>query len=143
MHRLIYLSETDHGYTHQVLLNMCAEFASRNTRADITGVLLRAGRYYFQILEGAHDAITQLAEKIAEDERHYNFHILSERSAEARLFAQWGMNLLDCGNTLEASPAMRLALQKQLLEIEDDFSDGKSKAEQILRSFRLAVQNLG
>lgn len=139
MRRLIYLSEAAGFASTQELLKMCAEFASSNAREDVTGLLLRAGMFYFQILEGDKDVIEPLVERIATDPRHSAFQILSEKDAEQRLFKGWAMRLLDCGMPIASAPVARAALQKRLMAVEADFGDGKAKAEEILRSFQLAV----
>jgi hypothetical protein len=99
MIRTIYLSKGSYTFSHSELLSMCLDFAAKNVRRDITGVLLRIGNYFVQILEGDEAVISDLMEKITHDNRHGAVTILLEQRGIQRAFAGWSMNLIDCETT--------------------------------------------
>jgi hypothetical protein len=96
MIRTIYLSKANRTFSHPELLSMSLEFAAANVKRDVTGVLLRIGNYFVQILEGEDGVVTDLMEKITRDLRHGAITTLLEQRDISRAFANWSMNLIDC-----------------------------------------------
>lgn len=80
------LSETD----VQVILG---ESQVRNRRADITGMLVRTGSHFLQILEGRAEPVAALLSKIEKDARHRDVRVLARLAIERRAFSQWSMGL--------------------------------------------------
>ena len=65
-----------------------------NPLDGVTGLLIFNGRAFVQIVEGAPDAIDDLAARLKADVRHVNFQIRDERLVEARSFPDWSMNMV-------------------------------------------------
>lgn len=92
MKRLTYISKLNAVMSSQEILEL-GRLASMNNRTiDVTGVLISAGEYFFQILEGEPETVNRLVEKISRDPRHCDVTILSvENACEERLFTDWNM----------------------------------------------------
>jgi hypothetical protein len=75
--RVIYLSKATRSFQHGELLSMCARFAVANSKREITGVLIRIGNYFVQVIEGHSVAIDDLIEKIRKDPRNECLTIIS------------------------------------------------------------------
>lgn len=77
--------------------------SDRNNRRDhLTGVLLRHGGRFLQIVEGARVDLDRLMARISNDRRHENLRVLSDRPVEHRLFPDWPMAQLEATREIEA-----------------------------------------
>ena len=65
-----------------------------NALDGITGLLVFNGTHFLQIIEGAHQAINDLVERLRRDPRHSGFEVRDERSIAARSFPDWSMELV-------------------------------------------------
>ncbi len=92
---IIYISRATVHVDANSLLRMCSDFAVKNAKRNITGLLIRKGNYYFQIIEGEPETIEPLVERIALDKRHAEFQILDESPIETRIFGDWSMRAID------------------------------------------------
>lgn len=92
MKRLTYISKINAVLTEEEILEIGRVSSMNNRKIDVTGVLISAGDYFFQILEGEHGIVNQLMEKIGRDSRHRDVTVLtSEYGCEERLFSDWNM----------------------------------------------------
>jgi hypothetical protein len=90
MHRLSYHSKA--LVSGPAVFNaLYAQAASFNGRADITGALLYMDGRWAQILEGDHEAITSLYDRITRDSRHEHVTLDYVIETESRLFPEWSM----------------------------------------------------
>ncbi|MFK8051047.1 MAG: BLUF domain-containing protein [Halioglobus sp.] len=104
-----------------------------NEKRGVTGMLWYEKGSFFQILEGAPEAVEPLYEKISTDKRHSRISKLIFEPIEARSFANWSMG--------RAAVSMN-----QLSEIEglnDFFQSGKcftelddGRTKKLLQSFK-------
>lgn len=62
-----------------------------NSRNGITGGLVFNRRYFGQVLEGDHSAVTQTFVRIAGDPRHREVVLAQMEPANERLFGAWAM----------------------------------------------------
>ncbi len=65
-----------------------------NALDGITGLLVFNGTHFLQIIEGAHDAIADLLERLRRDPRHTGLEVRDERRIEERSFPDWTMELV-------------------------------------------------
>lgn len=114
MIRTIYLSRANRAFSHEELESMCAIFAAANQERNITGVLLRIGNYFVQVLEGEEVVVNELMMKIRLDNRHGAVTTLLEQPDTQRAFADWSMNLIDCETTYYVNFLKLLELRKQI-----------------------------
>ncbi len=64
---------------------------NNNPRREVGGVLHYGHGYFFQVLEGPEQAVRELYEAIAQDERHQNVRTLDARAVNERRFPDWSM----------------------------------------------------
>lgn len=92
MKRLTYISKVNAILPAEDVLEIGRISSANNRKVDVTGVLIAAGAYFFQILEGEEAIVDQLLEKIGRDPRHTDITVLSsEHDCEERLFSDWDM----------------------------------------------------
>jgi len=70
------------------LLEKCRQ---SNSTADITGILLYQNGSFFQVLEGEHNTVEALFDKISLDNRHHQTKKIIFEPIAARSFAAWTM----------------------------------------------------
>jgi hypothetical protein len=90
MHQLIYMSRP-FGFDATDLRNILAISRDRNARDDITGALICRSDIYLQLLEGPVGKVEATFERICEDDRHVEVHVLVRGATEDRLFQKWAM----------------------------------------------------
>jgi hypothetical protein len=62
-----------------------------NRAADVSGMLLYSDRSFFQVLEGAEEAVDAVYARIAADPRHRDLRTLVLEPITKRGFADWAM----------------------------------------------------
>ena len=92
---LIYVSQATNSSTGEDIsaLHKWAQRLNRST--GISGCLVYQDGYFMQMLEGKHDTLLELMERIKVDPRHRGVRVVIEGPARKRLFADWGMVLRD------------------------------------------------
>ena len=99
---LLYISDATHPMSRDELEAIKDTSARNNSRRGITGVLFYSAGHFVQLLEGDMGTIHRLFEMISSDTRHEHVKLLVLRPAEARVFEQWDMGLLDLDDQTEA-----------------------------------------
>jgi hypothetical protein len=90
-YRLIYSSEATGEMARTDLEQMLRESRLRNTRRDITGVLVFSDGVFLQVLEGEREDIEDLMENIQRDPRHRDIKVIHEEEIDRRAFPTWRM----------------------------------------------------
>lgn len=113
MRRVFYIS-TSSGSLTEDDIRAIGRVSSRNNRGvDVTGVLLFAHEYFFQILEGGRKDVDVLLDRIKRDPRHRDLLILKvEDGVRERLFPKWSMRTIQ----LEGVSSMMLQAVRMMLE---------------------------
>ena len=95
LHRIVYVSRNDLDHDDPRLANDLEQIltASRrnNAAVGVTGALMYHRNCFAQVLEGTHDAISTVFERIQCDERHSRIELLSFEPVKRRRFADWSM----------------------------------------------------
>jgi hypothetical protein len=139
---LVYISSSRRPFSDADLLALLQKAREKNTRLNITGMLLYKGGKFIQVLEGPDDAVRQLFATIAADDRHQGTSGLQERQIEERQFPDWKMafqNLED--PSLRGIPGFSDFLN-QPLELEQ-FRADPSRAIRLLEVFRSNMNRTG
>ncbi len=89
--RIKYVSRFSEELSAAGLTELEAQCVQNNRTRGLTGVLMAAGGLFFQILEGEPEAVDAVFAAIARDPRHSDLLLLSEETAEHRLFPDWAM----------------------------------------------------
>jgi len=100
MIRLLYISQAAPGITKEQEQDILKSAQRNNPAAGLTGVLVRGGGLFMQILEGPEQAVLRRYVKILDDRRHGNCQIIHISPADDRIFDKWSMGAID-GNPLE------------------------------------------
>lgn len=67
-----------------------------NRRNDVTGVLVHAGAYFLQLVEGERQTVKSLLSRIFKDRRHADVRLLlALHQQPVRLFGSWSMELFE------------------------------------------------
>lgn len=92
---LIYRSQLNLSHPSTELRELVERARGRNTKLDITGVLLAKGSDVMQILEGSEESVVKLFHTIREDKRHSGVVELMRDYGPRRRFENVGMLLFD------------------------------------------------
>ena len=92
--QLFYVSAVEGALSPDAVDRILHVSRRNNGKADITGCLLFSGRTFAQVLEGPQQAVQQLADRIAADQRHSRLRILLTRDLQHRAYASWSMAYL-------------------------------------------------
>lgn len=92
MKRLMYISTTTRKLSDLEVEEIAEKSVINNSRDRVTGVLLSAHEFFFQILEGAPEDVDRVLNRIRKDVRHRDILILkAEHGVKDRLFSEWSM----------------------------------------------------
>lgn len=72
-----------------------------NARSEVVGGLYYGDGCFFQYLEGEEDAVRQLYERIARDERHRKVTTLVEEPLSERTFTSWSMKYVPLSSDVQ------------------------------------------
>ncbi len=102
--RIVYVSDAEGAAADGLmpLIDIIGVSDRNNRRDHLTGVLLRHGGRFLQVVEGARVDVDRLMARLAADRRHRNLRILADRPVEARLFPDWAMARLEATRDIEA-----------------------------------------
>ena len=101
--RLKYVSRFAAEMTKAEIEELASKAAVKNAELEITGVLVTAGKLFFQILEGPAENVDALYETIRGDTRHTDVLLLSvEESVASRIYPDWSMRAFALDSTEEA-----------------------------------------
>jgi class 3 adenylate cyclase len=93
MKRLMYISTTTRKLSDAEVDEIAAKSVVNNSRDRVTGVLLSAHEFFFQILEGESEDVDRVLTRIRNDVRHRDILILkAEPDVKERIFSEWSMN---------------------------------------------------
>jgi hypothetical protein len=88
---LTYVSEPVQVMSFLGLTRLLYHSYLRNTKLEITGVLIFENNQFGQVIEGPEDVIKSLWEKIQQDDRHKNIRLIEEKVITYRSFKKWTM----------------------------------------------------
>ena len=91
LYRLIYASDKALDMDWSDIKEILAKSETNNARLNITGMLIMLNDRFLQVLEGPAHELNFLYEKIMQDRRHRNPHLLSYTAIHQRHFQAWSM----------------------------------------------------
>ncbi|MFI3187634.1 MAG: BLUF domain-containing protein, partial [Methylococcaceae bacterium] len=119
MKRLTYISKVNAVLSEEQILEIGRQSSINNRKINVTGVLISAGDYFFQILEGEQVIVDQLLHKISGDSRHCDITVLTaEYGCEERLFSDWNMKTVAIS---ESTDLMLQAVGMMLQNIAESY----------------------
>ena len=93
LYYILYSSKLDESHSDDVSKTIISQSESNNSRAGITGMLVKYECTFMQYIEGERELVSELYEKIKLDNRHHSVELQFEGSIEKRLFPDWSMAL--------------------------------------------------
>lgn len=91
----IYISSAQNTPDSRVLKRILAQSSRNNASLDITGMLLHTAGSFFQILEGAPEAVDKLFSRICADPRHHRIVTIIREPIPRRSFPDWTMGFAE------------------------------------------------
>ena len=89
---LLYISLASPSADEQTLQHILATSRQRNAALGISGALLKYAGYYLQVLEGEHQTVQCLYERIRLDTRHVDVRVVALEAVTERQFSGWAMH---------------------------------------------------
>lgn len=112
MKRVKYASRFARALGREEIDDLVARAAAKNAGLDITGILMGAGRLFFQVIEGPASNVDRLYRQILADDRHEDVVLLGvEHGVAERHFPDWSMRRVDLDDAAER----RLEAARELL----------------------------
>ncbi|MCG5047980.1 diguanylate phosphodiesterase [Pectobacterium brasiliense] len=128
---IIYRSHICDNIPINTLEDMVAAANEKNSRANVTGILLFNGTHFFQLLEGPEENIIPIYRHICEDSRHHNVVELLCDYAPSRRFGKAGMELFDL-RKYDRNEVLQNVLDKSTSKYQLIYDD---RALQFFRTF--------
>lgn len=137
---IIYVSRATHIFGTPALQHLAAEAGKRNTEKKITGLLIKVGNYFLQVLEGPVGPVRVLLDKIAEDPRHRELRVLYKEPCEHRLFAQWSMGCVNLDEQYVFELKEFRQLRERVHQMMTPQNVGKAEMMEVIKAFPLLLQ---
>lgn len=99
-HALAYVSTATRPMSQAALEDLLEDARSHNSRYAVSGVLLYNDGAFFQYLEGAHDNLMKIYDRIKRSRQHYGLIELLNEPAERRYFDGWHMGFAEPQSSL-------------------------------------------
>jgi len=132
---VVYVSTAVVPFSDEALLALLEKSRAKNTRLDLSGLLLYKDGHFMQALEGPDDAVRALYDVIGRDPRHQNVRALTVEPIAERQFPDWAMGFHTVTDeALRAIPGYSTFMDSPL-ETTAFWSD-TSRAQWLLRWFR-------
>lgn len=95
--QLVYVSNRKPNCTQEEIDKILLSCKKNNPPMNITGVLLYSDKKFIQLVEGEAKVITELYDKIKEDNRHGNPMMISFGPIREKAFPSWHMATKNIG----------------------------------------------
>ncbi|WOR14296.1 BLUF domain-containing protein [Hyphomonas sp. FCG-A18] len=96
LERLIYVSIANPNLTDRGVQRIVNMAHLRNQMAQITGLLIKDGDYFLQLLEGPSFEVAATFKRISQDRRHESCQLLLKEPIEERAFSKMSMVYAGC-----------------------------------------------
>jgi Sensors of blue-light using FAD len=130
----IYCSASTSGaFSPADLATLLAECREKNSKAELTGMLLYSEGTFFQVIEGDRSVVENLLERLTKDKRHKRVTKIILEPIEERAFTQWTMAYAKVTRQeLAAIPGLSDFFTQGLSYMEL----GEGRAKTLLRAFK-------
>lgn len=129
-----YVSSATRMFTSDELAAILDVSRERNTRDDITGMLIYSDGNFIQVLEGPEARVRDTVERIRKDARHTQFTFLLDQPIGERIFAGWAMGFKNVGSVSAADGELYAALRAGRLQ-DVGFLRDPARTWHLLKSF--------
>ncbi len=97
---LVYVSKRAEDCTDDDIQKILTSCEKNNPKKSITGILMHSGSRFIQYIEGDKNEVSQLFDRIKEDNRHQDVKIMHFERISERLFPSWNMGYKDVNTEL-------------------------------------------
>jgi hypothetical protein len=119
MFQLVYVSSAVTPFSKLELNALLLQARQKNTKLDVTRMLLYKDGNFVQVLEGEKEAVTSLTAVIERDSRHTGVLVILRGKTEERLFPDWSMAFRDLTDpNVKLTPGYNDFLNTPLTEAE-------------------------
>jgi uncharacterized Fe-S cluster-containing MiaB family protein len=101
MLQIIYASAATKPFTRGDLVELLKVARSRNTAADVSGMLLYHSGSFLQVLEGPEKNVEELYARIQQDPRHTRCLLVLRETIQKKEFENWSMGFVDTTKVAE------------------------------------------
>lgn len=138
IYHLLYISEVSSEFKLDVdLENILHQSRVRNKKKDITGVLIKNGNFFIQVLEGRRESVSSLYNVIQTDPRHSKIRTLFNYQDTTRIFPEWAMGHVDAQAHVVTINELIPYLHADIVKLESS----KEKIISILKRFNQFKQS--
>ena len=96
IYHLLYISEKTPLYNEETDLKKILEKSRiNNLQKNITGLLIKNGDFFIQVLEGKREDVVATFNRISPDPRHMKVKTLLTYNDSARIFPEWAITKVD------------------------------------------------
>ena len=92
---LLYISEKTSLYHDSDLQTIIENSQLRNSAKEVTGILIKNGPFFIQLLEGKEETVMSVYRMISLDKRHDKCRVLMSFRDTKRMFPSWHMGLVE------------------------------------------------
>lgn len=98
MFQLIYSSKSRQSMGDADLISLLKKSRDKNSKLNITGMLLYKENRFMQLLEGKEEDVLSLFSTIKQDNRHEDVLVLFEKHCDHAVFNNWSMGFVNLDN---------------------------------------------
>ncbi|BBH53110.1 BLUF domain-containing protein [Fluviispira sanaruensis] len=136
LHRVLYRSEQTQKFGEGELEKILSSAHKNNTDHNITGILIRRGIFFLQLLEGDIKNVVDIFSKIKRDLRHKNIEVLLNEGTDSRVFHKWTMGVIE-DSSLSNLPELQKTIDAIIKQKE---KDSNVKVIEILKLFTSSLK---
>lgn len=123
---LIYVSSAVRPFTDTALTDLLAQAREKNSKLEITGMLLYKDGNFMQVLEGEETTVRQLYATILNDPRHHKLVLLDTGNLAERRFSDWSMGFRNLNDkAIQSIPGFSQFMNQSLTAAEFMANPGK------------------
>ncbi|MEO0630502.1 MAG: BLUF domain-containing protein [Planctomycetota bacterium] len=93
LRRVVYISKAASEMSDFQLQMLASRASDRNATVGITGLLVYAGGWFIQAIEGPKASIDLVLNRIYRDNRHHDIEVLLDAEVRERMFRNWTMGV--------------------------------------------------
>ncbi len=95
IYHLLYVSEETAVFDGDKDLDQILSASrEKNHRSQITGILIKNGKFFIQLLEGSRTEVERVYKHISKDPRHTKIRTLLDYQDSLRIFPDWAMGFV-------------------------------------------------
>lgn len=125
MRSIAYVSRAAVEWTDDDLAGLLAKSQQRNIEDAVSGLLIYCQGYFLQVVEGPHENISNLMERVAADPRHTDVKQIADQTyprptdfsniESKRMFPQWSMGFENVKSETLVHELLTPAVEKGLI----------------------------